>query len=117
MGDDPDDPLQAPDLAGGDHLAHLPVNAVRALVEHHPEQRAALCGSRVHPRDLFGIYPRGLVAEDMDAPFQAFFGYFGMQIVRRLYEHRIAKPGIEHFPIIGKIADAALSPLSHRPDF
>ena len=73
------------------------------MVEHHGELRFAFFRRRVHFLYLRRIYPRGLLADDVNVPFQTFLHHFGVQIMRRFHQHRVAQSAVQHFFIIDEI--------------
>ena len=97
VGDDPACAANLAVVAALHQLAHLAVDAVCALVEHHTEHDIALFCDGVHRLDLLCIHAGGLFAHDVDALLHSFHRQRRVEIVRSRDDDRIHKAAVLHF--------------------
>ena len=116
VGDDPVDPLQLTQLAAVDHLVHLAVDAVGALVEHHGKDLAALFGGLVHLPHGLGVDARGLLAHDVQTGRESLHGQRGMLVVGSADVHGVAQAGLDKVAALlengGAFGQGVLGPLA-----
>ena len=97
VGDKPVCAANLSELSAHYKLAHLFINAVCTLIEHHAENNVlVMCGALVHLANLLCIYARGLFNHNVDTLFHAHHRKRGVVIVRHGNERRVNKSAVEH---------------------